>query len=388
MILRLFLGMCLLWSAVCRGESAAGLSSQQVAEGWLVLFDGHTMFGWRPMTTADWRVDDGSLTVSTGQPGLLRTTSQFDNFELALEFRAQPTTNSGVFVRTAPAPRDPLSDCLEINIAPPDNPFPTGSIVGRVRADSVPTTGAWQAMTVRVEGSELVVTVDHVVTARNSATKPRGRGFIGLQFNSGRVAFRNVRLRPLGLQPIFNGRDLSGWQTYPAMESRFSVPRQGELHVAGGRGQLETIDRYGDFVMQLECQTHAAGLNSGVFFRCIPGDIMMGYECQIHHGFLNDDRGRPADCGTGGFFRRSDARRIVANDQEWFTLTLLAEGPHLASWVNGFPVADWTDTRSEDENPRKGRRFDPGTIMLQGHDPTTDISFRNLRIAELAPRER
>ncbi len=388
MILRLFLGICLLLSAACHGESAAGLTPRQVAEGWLALFDGRTMFGWRPMTTADWRVEDGSLTVSTGQPGLLRTTSQFDNFELALEFRAPPTTNSGVFVRTAPAPRDPLKDCLEINIAAPDNPFPTGSIVGRVRANSMPTTGDWQVMSVRVEGSEVVVTVDDVVTTRSSAMKPRGRGYLGLQLNQGPVAFRNVRLRPLGLRPLFNGQDLDGWRTYPEMASRFSVRPPGELHVAGGRGQLETVERFADFVLQLECRTHARGLNSGVFFRCLPGEEMMGYECQIHHGFLANDRTRPADCGTGGFFRRRNARRIVADDGEWFTLTLLAEGPHFASWVNGVAVADWTDTRPDQENPRQGRRLAAGTIMLQGHDPTTDISFRNLRIAELTPRER
>jgi hypothetical protein len=49
-------------------------------------------------------------------------------------------------------------------------------------------------------------------------------------------------------------------------------------------------------------------------------------------------------------------------------------------------VADWTDTRAPHANPRKGLRQEPGTIMLQGHDPTTDLSFRNLRIAESSAR--
>ncbi len=49
-------------------------------------------------------------------------------------------------------------------------------------------------------------------------------------------------------------------------------------------------------------------------------------------------------------------------------------------------MSDWTDERAPHENPRKGLRLKAGTIIIQGHDPTTDLSFRNLRIAELAER--
>ncbi|MBT5599078.1 MAG: DUF1080 domain-containing protein, partial [Planctomycetaceae bacterium] len=44
---------------------------------------------------------------------------------------------------------------------------------------------------------------------------------------------------------------------------------------------------------------------------------------------------------------------------------------------------DWTDTRKSNENPRRGLRTAAGSIMIQGHDPTTNLSFRNLRISEL-----
>ena len=37
------------------------------------------------------------------------------------------------------------------------------------------------------------------------------------------------------------------------------------------------------------------------------------------------------------------------------------------------------------DNARNGCRLEKGPISLQGHDPTTDLSFRNLRIAELPP---
>ena len=41
-----------------------------------------------------------------------------------------------------------------------------------------------------------------------------------------------------------------------------------------------------------------------------------------------------------------------------------------------------TDPRAHDDNPRKGCRLAAGAISLQGHDPTTNLSFRNLKVAE------
>ena len=211
-------------------------------------------------------------------------------------------------------------------------------------------------------------------------------GFIGLQHNSGKVEFRNVKLKPLGLSSLFNGTDLTGWVTYPDMKSEFTVTGDGTLNVKNGKGQIETERSYGDFILQLECITHAPNLNSGIFFRCIPGEEMNGYESQIHNGFEGEDRTAPKDHGTGGIFRRQPARLVVADDQAWFHNTIIASGPHMAVWVNGCQVSDWTDERDPDPNPRKGLRVEPGTIMIQGHDPTTDISFRNIRVAETPPR--
>ncbi|NQT15606.1 MAG: DUF1080 domain-containing protein, partial [Planctomycetes bacterium] len=153
-----------------------------------------------------------------------------------------------------------------------------------------------------------------------------------------------------------------------------------------GKGQLETVGQYADFTLQLEVFVNGEALNSGIFFRSIPGDPMNGYECQIQNGCTDGDRTKPQDCGTGGFFRRQDARRIVAKDFEWFHMTLHADDKHMAAWVNGVPVSNWSDNRPPNENPRKGLRLEAGTIIIQGHDPTTDLSFRNLRIAEIPDR--
>src|SRR5262249_25560279 len=95
------------------------------------------------------------------------------------------------------------------------------------------------------------------------------------------------------------------------------------------------------------------------------------------------DRTKPVDCGTGGVFRRVDARKVVADDETWFQKTIVVNGPHVSTWVNGYQVTDWTDTRKPDPNPRKGLRLEPGRLTLQAQDPTPDIFFRNLYAVEI-----
>jgi hypothetical protein len=63
-------------------------------------------------------------------------------------------------------------------------------------------------------------------------------------------------------------------------------------------------------------------------------------------------------------------------------MTIVAHGLHLATWVDGVQVTDFRDAREVDEtNARKGARSAPGVISIQGHDPTTDLCFRNIRIS-------
>ena len=52
-------------------------------------------------------------------------------------------------------------------------------------------------------------------------------------------------------------------------------------------------------------------------------------------------------------------------------------------------MSDFTDTRPVNEaNARAGARTKAGVLSIQGHDPTTDLNFRTIRIAELPPTEK
>ena len=64
----------------------------------------------------------------------------------------------------------------------------------------------------------------------------------------------------------------------------------------------------------------------------------------------------------------------------------VARGRQISVWVEGYPVTSWRDDKPEGTNVRnKEAVLKPGTISLQAHDPTTNLDFRNMRIATLPP---
>ena len=369
--------------------NANSLTPEEISSGWLLLFDGETSFGWTPRGDAKWDVKEGTLCYQAGSgPGYLSTTGEFADFQLHAEFWIDDQANSGVFLRCPPTGEITPWNAYEVNIYDAHDKWPSGSI-NEIAAASAKqaTVGRWNTYDLTAEGEHLVVKLNGQTTVDVRDQKNR-RGTIALQNlkGDGAVRFRNLKLKPLRLASIFNGRDLSGWNEIPDRKSRFSVTPEGWLNVKNGNGDLQTEGEYGDFILQLDIFSNGTHLNSGVFFRAIKGQFWSGYEAQIRNQWQENDRAQPVDFGTGGIYNRQPARRVVSTDREWFTMTILAHGPHLATWVNGLPIADFTDTRPPRESARQGYRAKAGVLSLQGHDPTTDLSFRRVNIVELPPR--
>ncbi len=367
------------------------LSAEEIADGWILLFDGETLFGWTPVGGAQWRVDDGVLVADSGEPGWLRHNGTFADFVLKLEFRTAGDGNSGVFLRSA-AEGPPHETGYELQIWDQHKEYPTGSLVNHAKARRVRHRAyRWNLYEVQAEGAHWVIRLNgrKVLDARDGKSKI---GHIGLQYNKGnKIEFRNIKLKPLGLRSIFNGRDLTGWkqvQSPRAKEPPVWSVVDGAIHVEKGPGQLETVDAWRDFILQLDIRTNPLRPdhhpNSGVFFRGDPNGFWTGYESQIRNEFKDGDRTQPVDFGTGGIYRNQPARKVVADDGKYFTKTIVARGRHIAVWVNGYQVSDWEDPNPEGVNVRKKEAvLKAGTISLQAHDPTTNLDFKNIRIAEL-----
>ena len=204
--------------------------------------------------------------------------------------------------------------------------------------------------------------------------------FLGYSVAPRQIMTGTDTARPVGtMMSLFDGKTLKGWTIRGNAQA---VVENGTIKLTGGSGSLESDGKYADFVLQLEYKTDKV-VNSGVFFRSIPGQTMNGYECQILNNPGDNDYRSFIGTDTGGLFRRQVGRNVGPKDGEWNYLTISARGPRMATWVNGIQAADWTDERPPHENPRNGLRTEAGTIQFQGHDAGTEIWFRNIRILEL-----
>ena len=70
--------------------------------GWVSLFDGETLDGWRGYNRTDapsgWRVDEGAIHFQPGgEGGDLITDAVYEDFELEVEWKVAPCGNSGLF---------------------------------------------------------------------------------------------------------------------------------------------------------------------------------------------------------------------------------------------------------------------------------------------------
>ncbi|MFM8271508.1 MAG: DUF1080 domain-containing protein [Gemmata sp.] len=313
-------------------------TADEIAAGELMLFDNESLFGWKI---------EGEATVKDG-------------------WMVLGGTKATTAISTAAVPARSVRIQLVCAEKLPDDKCPRVTLTEKLKNGTLPNDGNVAAFVLAGDLVRVQFTIPAGITARV------GRASV-LPATKGKL--------------LFTGKNLDGWKVNAAdpkrMASKWEVTKAGELSVKNGPGDLVTEKEFDNFVLQFECMTNGKALNSGFFFRCIPGQYQNGYEAQIQNAYEGDDRTKPKDFGTGAIYRRIAARKVVSNDNEWFAMTVVADGKHIATWVNGYQTVDWTDDRKESDNPRQGYRAAKGPISIQGHDPTTDILFRNICITEI-----
>lgn len=197
-------------------------------DGWRSLFDGKSTDAWRGYRKdhlpAGWQVVDSALT-RVGRAGDIVTREQFQDFELALQWRVAPGGNSGVFYRVREAPElkqvwqsgpefQVLDDAGHRDGARPETS--AGACYGLYAAPRgvVRSAGEWNEARIVVQGSR----VEHWLNGRRVVEYELGsdeweervrrskfadhpaygrapRGHIALQDHGDRVAYRNIRIR-------------------------------------------------------------------------------------------------------------------------------------------------------------------------------------------------
>ena len=197
---------CAAWSAAGSGDAAAG--------GWVSLFDGTTLAGWKANESpGTWSVVDGAI-VARGPVSHLFYVgpggdAQFDDFELKVEVRTSTNTNSGVFFRQPWQDNGWLQRGMEAQVqnSGKSECYTRGLWIHAVRPEPSPVKdGEWFELHIVAAGGRITVKVNGETTVeydlsgeKRGFLTDRTRGFIALQGHGPqhRPEFRNIRIRVL-----------------------------------------------------------------------------------------------------------------------------------------------------------------------------------------------
>ena len=213
----LLLGINLSYAEEAKSPSAAtGLCQEEIAEGFVCLFDGKTLSGWEG-DTSGYGVEDGVLLCKKGQGGNLWTEKEYGNFAFRFEFKLQPNGNNGVAIRSPRSGGLPAYAGMEIQILDDDykgiQPYQAhGSIYGVVAAKRGHQNpiGQWNCQEIRADGGHVKITLNGVVIvdADVSGIKETAdrhphpglhnkKGYIGFCGHEDRIEFRKIRIKEL-----------------------------------------------------------------------------------------------------------------------------------------------------------------------------------------------
>lgn len=204
-----------------------------------------------------------------------------------------------------------------------------------------------------------------------------------------------------GWKPLFNGKNLDGWQQRGG-KAKFRVEERqiiGSTVPNTSNSFLCTKLNYDNFALELEFKVQSP-LNSGIQIRShcfettqnvdiagkkitIPADRVHGYQVEID----------PSDrAWTGGIYdegrrgwlkdlKENEPARKAYKKEDWNHFRIECRGDKIKTWLNEVPAAELIDQISPS-----------GFIALQVHgvgkrEEPLEVRFRNLRIREFTNKK-
>lgn len=424
---------------VCFIDGALAQENNRPPEGFTALFNGKDFDDWTGGMTRDpreieamseeeraawdaqmkqgidehWRVADGVL-ISDGHDPYLATKQDYGDFELWVDWSIDATGDSGIYLRGAPQVQiwDPTNEAAHKH----GSDKGSGGLWNNQKHERFPSEvadnpiGEWNRMYVRMVGPYVTVKlngkkiVENVIMENyyDRAIPIFARGPIYLQTHGAETRFRNLFVREIptdeadeqlseirggeaGFEPVFNGRDLTGWvgatEDYEVVE--------GAIRCKKGRGgNLLTENEYENFVARLEFKLPPGG-NNGLAIRAPKGSgdvAYSGMELQV----LDNTHPKYADLkpyqAHGSVYGLAPAHvGYLRPAGEWNYQEVVVDGDRVEVHLNGFEILN-VNLDEVRQKPIDGNEH-PGAFRTSGHfgfcghnDP---VEFRNVRIRRI-----
>ncbi len=219
------LSMAVLWvfaaaswaveAEVVKAEKGAKAAKGKKADeaGWISLFNGKDLTGWKAEGTADWKVVDGMLVGKQGPnnaPGDLLTEQSFSDFELLCTYKCTWPCNSGVWFRYQSPKKAYQADILEYkkpeaysgSLYSPGYPGGGQTFMAVNLDKTIEKRDDWNTLRILADGDHIVIELNGKKTV-DVRDKHIADGKIGFQVHPGAefgpmsITVKEIKLRPL-----------------------------------------------------------------------------------------------------------------------------------------------------------------------------------------------
>jgi 3-keto-disaccharide hydrolase len=187
-----------------------------------------------------------------------------------------------------------------------------------------------------------------------------------------------------GWYNLFDGKDLDGWKKSTDNPDTIKVV-DGEIVIRGKvchlyyDGPVKDAN-FKNFEWKCDVLTKPHS-NSGMYFHThyqAEGFPKTGIEVQVNNSHTDPIR-------TGSLYRLKDImNNSPAKDNEWFTQTVIVDGNQITVKINDKVVNEYTWKEGETRTGGfEHNLLDSGTFALQGHDPGSEVHYKNIKVKPL-----
>lgn len=413
------------------------VSVSRKKDGFVPLFDGKTLKGWKglvgnPITrskmskselrkaqkeankeaAASWVVENGEL-IFTGTGNNLCTKKLYGDFEMLVDWKLYPgkEPDAGIYLRGTPQVQ--IWDTARVNVGAqvgsgglynnkvnPSNPLKVADL----------PIGTWNTFRIIIIGERVTVYLNGELVTNNvilenywDRTLPIfTEEQIELQAHGSKVAYRNIYIREIpqvkpyrlpkkeakqGFEVLFDGTTMHKWTgntTEYITEEGNIVLYPGNLH----GGNLFTKEEFDNFVFRFEFQL-TPGANNGLGIRTpMEGDpAYVGMELQILdneapvYSQLDDYQYH------GSVYGIIPAKRgFLKPTGEWNYQEVIADGDNIKITLNGTVILEG-NLKEATKNGTLDKKDHPGLFNKKGHigflGHGSKVKFRNIRVKRL-----
>jgi hypothetical protein len=194
---------------------------------------------------------------------------------------------------------------------------------------------------------------------------------------------------PEGFTPLFDGKDLNGWQVFGGKKEAWAVEDGMIVTKSGGGGWLLTDKEYADFEVRVDFKMSEGG-NSGVALRApLEGNVSYsGMEIQLlddvwHLNPKNFKGLKPVQLTGAIYGVVAPSKEALKPVGEWNTIDITAKGRQITIVLNGVKTVD----ANLDDYKEAAAKEHPGLNRVKGHlglqSHSNRVEFRNVLVKEL-----